>query len=49
MPRIRTALSFRNISALYIFAVLFVLFALWVPDTFLHGGRLAVAARRTRR
>jgi len=30
-----TKLSFRNISALYIFVVLFVVFALWVPDTFL--------------
>jgi ribose transport system permease protein len=28
-------LSFRNISALYIFAILFVVFSLWVPDTFL--------------
>jgi len=28
-------LSFRNISALYIFVFLFVLFAFWVPDTFL--------------
>jgi ribose transport system permease protein len=33
--RVRGALSFRSISALYIFAALFVLFALWVPDTFL--------------
>jgi ribose transport system permease protein len=33
--RLRTALSFRSIGALYIFAALFVLFALWVPDTFL--------------
>ena len=32
---LRQALSFRNVSALYIFAVMFVLFALWVPDTFL--------------
>ena len=37
-PRLRAALSFRNISALYIFAALFVLFALWVPDTFLTTG-----------
>jgi ribose transport system permease protein len=36
--RIRAALSFRNISALYIFAALFVLFALRVPDTFLTAG-----------
>jgi ribose transport system permease protein len=33
--RLRAALSFRSISALYIFAALFVIFALWVPDTFL--------------
>ena len=33
---LRQALSFRNVSALYIFAVMFVLFALWVPDTFLE-------------
>jgi ribose transport system permease protein len=33
--RVRRALSFRSISALYIFAALFMLFALWVPDTFL--------------
>jgi ribose transport system permease protein len=33
--RLRRALSFRSISALYIFAALFILFALWVPDTFL--------------
>jgi ribose transport system permease protein len=35
LARARVALSFRNISALYIFAALFVLFSLWVPDTFL--------------
>jgi ribose transport system permease protein len=33
--RLVRSLSFRNISALYIFAALFVIFALWVPDTFL--------------
>lgn len=33
--RLRTSLSFTNISALYIFLALFVLFSLWVPDTFL--------------
>ena len=38
LQRIRAALSFRNVSALYIFAALFVLFALWVPDTFLTSG-----------
>ncbi|MBS1881669.1 MAG: ABC transporter permease [Actinobacteria bacterium] len=29
------ALSFRNISAIYVFVVIFVIFSLWVPDTFL--------------
>lgn len=29
-------LSFRNISAIYIFICLFVLFSFWVPDTFLQ-------------
>jgi ribose transport system permease protein len=33
--RLRRALSFRNISALYIFAAIFLLFSLWIPDTFL--------------
>lgn len=33
--RVRAALSFQSISALYIFALLFLAFALWVPDTFL--------------
>jgi ribose transport system permease protein len=32
---IARALSFRNISAIYIFVAMFVLFSLWVPDTFL--------------
>ena len=35
MHDIRRALSFRNISALYIFVVMFIIFSLWVPDTFL--------------
>jgi ribose transport system permease protein len=29
------ALSFRNISALWVFVAIFVVFSLWVPDTFL--------------
>jgi ribose transport system permease protein len=29
------ALSFRNISAIYIFIVMFIIFSFWVPDTFL--------------
>lgn len=33
--RVRRAVSFRNVSALYIFAALFLLFAIWVPETFL--------------
>jgi ribose transport system permease protein len=36
MSKLFGALSFRNISALYIFAVMFVVFSLWVPDTFLQ-------------
>jgi ribose transport system permease protein len=36
--RLLAALSFRRLSAFYIFAVLFVVFALWVPDTFLSAG-----------
>jgi ribose transport system permease protein len=35
MSDIARALSFRNISALYIFAVMFIIFSIWVPDTFL--------------
>jgi ribose transport system permease protein len=35
LGRVRSALSFRTISAIYIFAALFVLFSLWVPSTFL--------------
>jgi ribose transport system permease protein len=37
MTRVRRALSFRNASALYVFAVIVVVFSLWVPDTFLTG------------
>lgn len=33
--RIRTTLSFKNISAIYIFVVLFAAFAVWIPGTFL--------------
>lgn len=37
MPeKIARALSFRNISAIYIFAVMFIVFSIWVPDTFLQ-------------
>src|ERR1700759_2456860 len=35
--RVLHALSFRNISAIYIFIALFLIFSLWVPDTFLQG------------
>jgi ribose transport system permease protein len=31
------SLSFRNISALYVFVVIFIVFSLWVPETFLVG------------
>jgi len=33
----KQALSFKNISALYIFLALFAIFSLWVPDTFLSA------------
>jgi ribose transport system permease protein len=35
LSRVARALSFRNISALYVFAAIFILFSIWVPDTFL--------------
>lgn len=38
----RERLSFRNASALYVFVVIFVTFALWIPETF-----LAVTSWRT--
>jgi ribose transport system permease protein len=31
-------LSFRRLSAIYIFLVLFVVFSVWIPDTFLTAG-----------
>lgn len=34
---LRAALSFRNISALYVFIAIFVVFSLWVPETWLAG------------
>ena len=36
--RLRRALSFRNISAIYIFVAMFIVFSIWVPDTFLTSG-----------
>ncbi|MCZ4098699.1 ABC transporter permease [Streptomyces sp. H39-C1] len=36
--RFRRALAFGNISALYLLALMVVVFALWVPDTFLTSG-----------
>lgn len=35
MSDVRRALSFRNISAIYIFIAMFIIFSLWVPNTFL--------------
>jgi ribose transport system permease protein len=32
---LRRALSFRNASAVYVFVVIFIVFSLWIPDTFL--------------
>jgi len=34
---LRRALSFRNVSALYVLVVIFAVFSLWVPDTWLVG------------
>ena len=36
--RVRRALAFRNISAVYLLIVMFVIFAIWVPSTFLTSG-----------
>jgi ribose transport system permease protein len=36
IPGVLRGLSVRNASAVYVFIVLFVVFALWVPDTFLR-------------
>ena len=36
--RLAAFASFRNISAIYLFAFMFVVFALWIPDTFLTAG-----------
>lgn len=33
--RLRRSVSFQNISAIYIFIALFIIFSLWVPSTFL--------------
>lgn len=35
---ILSALSFRNISAIYILVILFVVFSLWIPEKFLQVG-----------
>jgi ribose transport system permease protein len=37
LSRYARVLSFRNISAIYVFVVIFVIFSIWVPDTFLSG------------
>ncbi|WP_103355947.1 ABC transporter permease, partial [Amycolatopsis sp. CA-128772] len=36
--RLRGALAFRNVAALYLLAVMVVVFSLWVPDSFLTAG-----------
>jgi ribose/xylose/arabinose/galactoside ABC-type transport system permease subunit len=38
LVRLRGAVAFRNMSALYLLAFMFVVFALWVPGTFLTAG-----------
>lgn len=35
---VRAALSFRNAAAVYVFVLLFVVFALWIPESFLAWG-----------
>src|ERR1700761_1080548 len=35
---VRRSLSFRNVSVLYVFVIMCVIFALWVPSTFLTWG-----------
>jgi ribose transport system permease protein len=35
--RVASALAPRNISAIYVFAAIFIIFSLWVPHTFLAG------------
>jgi ribose transport system permease protein len=37
VARVARALSPRNFSALYVFAAIFIIFSLWVPETFLTG------------
>ena len=36
--RLRRAAAFRNAAAVYLLAFMFVVFALWIPDTFLTAG-----------
>ncbi len=36
--RLRGAVAFRNVAALYLLAVMVVVFSLWVPDSFLTAG-----------
>jgi len=38
LTRVRRAVAFRNTAALYLFVFMVVVFALWVPDTFLTSG-----------
>jgi ribose transport system permease protein len=38
LGRLRQAMAFRNAAVLYLFAVMFAVFALWIPDTFLTWG-----------
>ena len=38
LQRVMNVVSFRNISAIYIFVALFVIFSIWVPSTFLTTG-----------
>ena len=45
----RRALSPRNASALYVFVAIFVIFSIWVPDTFLAETTWRNSPRQLRR
>lgn len=40
LSRLATALSFRNISAIYVWVLMLIIFGLWVPDLFLTSTTL---------
>jgi ribose transport system permease protein len=42
--RFAASLGFRNVSAVYILIVVFIVFALWIPSKFLHPGTVSQVA-----